>query len=60
MKQSKGAKTTGTAQPPSALLRDEMESRDLNCQLYCGLHQCSPFELSSSALLYLPQKKPAK
>lgn len=25
------------AQPPSALLRDEMGSRDLNCQLYCNL-----------------------
>lgn len=56
IKQSKGAQKTGTAHPLSALLRDEMESRDLNCHLYCSLHHCSPFELSSSAFLCLLQK----
>lgn len=37
VKESKAAKKTGAAQPPSALLRHEMKSRDLNCQSYCSI-----------------------
>lgn len=52
VKESKGGEKTGTAQPPSALLRDEMESEILIVS-YTAVYSSVPFELSSAFLCLL-------
>ena len=56
VKESKGAKKTSTAQFPTALLRDEMESHVLIVSYTGVCISVPPFELSSSGFLCLMQK----